>query len=206
MVTNKHRVFISYYHYDDQYYKDELLRQNTQYGLFEDYSVHQDEIDDSGKSSEDIRRIIRDNYIKDATVLLLLCGKNTKTRKHIDWELHAAMFNTQNNPKMGILVVNLPGTSNWRRAGLAEDRELVSPGNCNWVHLATRADYENNYPDMPSRIIDNFIKDVPISVADWNTIDNNPDTIRQLIDNAFNRKGTNNYDHSTPLKGRNSTY
>ncbi len=58
---NKHKVFISYYHADDQKYKDELLRLNDIGELFLDYSVHEDEIDDEGKTSETIRKIIEMN-------------------------------------------------------------------------------------------------------------------------------------------------
>ena len=87
MYIPRHKVFISYYHHDDQYYKDKLisfneLNPNTWQiqSIFEDYSVHENEIDDTGLSSENIRCIIRDDYIKDATVLILLCGQNTKRR------------------------------------------------------------------------------------------------------------------------------
>lgn len=44
----RHKVFISYYHKDDQWYKDQLLALNEVYNLFDDYSVHEDEIDDTG--------------------------------------------------------------------------------------------------------------------------------------------------------------
>lgn len=58
-----HKVFISYYHADDQYYKNQLInmREYGYYGnsqsIFEDYSVHENEIDDTGLSSESIRHI-----------------------------------------------------------------------------------------------------------------------------------------------------
>ena len=118
MSIDRHRVFISYYHHDDQDYKDVLINMKefdwstmrTQ-SIFEDCSVHQDEIDDTYMTDEQIRKEIRDNYIKDATVLILLCGQNTKRRKFIDWEIHAAMYDSDVNPKMGILIINLPSIS-----------------------------------------------------------------------------------------------
>lgn len=204
MEYPKHKVFISYYHHDDQFYKDELLRQNSAFNLFEDYSVHENEIDDTGKNDETIRQIIRDQYIKDATVLILLCGLNTSKRKHIDWELHAAMFNTENNPKMGIIVVNLPEIKQWVRAHSDEEKELVLPGNKSWVTTSTRKDFEEKFPYMPRRIIDNFVAHVPISVVNWDRINNNPDVFRILIDNAYKRKWTNQYDHSALLSRYNS--
>lgn len=203
MIISKHKVFISYYHKEDQNYKNELLRLNSIYDIFDDNSVHENDIDDTGLTSERIRQIIRDDYIQDATVLILLCGQNSKKRKHIDWEIHAAMFDTVDNPKMGILVINLPTSNNVCRAGENEDKILVNP-NGNWVSLSDRNEYEKSYPDMPSRIIDNFVKGVPISVVDWNRISSNIYILKELINNAFDRRKTNEYDHSAPLRRQNT--
>ena len=204
----RHKVFISYYHADDQFYKDYLINMkeydNYNYqSIFDDYSVHEDEIDDTGLTSEQIRRIIRDDYIRDATVLILLCGRNTKRRKHIDWEIHAAMYDSSLNPKMGILVINLPSIVQYVRAGQAEEKTLISD-NTNWVHLDTRQELEEAYPFMPSRIIDNFVKEVPISVVEWDTIANDPEKLKVLIHYAFERRKTNQYDHSALLRRKNS--
>lgn len=210
--TPRHKVFISYYHADDQWYKDELLRQNEVSGdaLFLDWSVHEDEIDDTSLTSEQIRQIIRDDYIKDATVLILLCGENSRYRKHIDWEVHAAMFNTQKNPQMGILVINLPTITQSCRAHGDGEKTLVSPGG-SWITFSTRTEYETAYPYMPERIIDNFFAGVsdgeiiPISVVDWNRISGNPDVLKELVHIAYERGKTfKHYDHSRKLRGRNS--
>lgn len=203
----RHKVFISYFHRDDQFYKDYLINMSDYYkgqlvSIFEDYSVRDNEIDDT-LPAERIRCIIRDEYIKDATVLILLCGQNTKCRKHIDWEIHAAMFNTENNPQMGILVINLPTVDQYIRASTNEEKALISD-NTSWVSLSSRSEYERAYPYMPSRIIDNFIKGVPITVVDWTTIAHSPERLKKLIDLAFLRRYSNQYDHSTPLKKHNS--
>ena len=210
MYIPRHKVFISYYHQDDQAYKDYLINMQEinpqtwqQQSIFEDYSVHENEIDDTGLTSEQIRCIIRDEYIKDATVLILLCGQNTRKRKHIDWEIHAAMFDSEKNPKMGILVINLPTISQSVRACSNEEKPLLLD-NGYWVSLQTRQGFEKHYPYMPSRIIDNFVKDVPITVVEWNRIQNNPQTLKQLIDNAYNRRVEVTYNHSTPLRSQNS--
>ena len=210
MSIPRHRVFISYYHKEDQDYKDYLLGMRyfnsdkwAWESIFEDYSVHENEIEDEGLTSEQIRRIIRDEYIKDATVLILLCGQNTKRRKHIDWEIHAAMYNSEVNPQMGIVVINLPNIKQYIRAGEEADKPLLS-SDPNWTSLKSRAEIEEKYPYMPSRIIDNFEKYKPITVVDWDRISNNPQILMQLIDNAFNRRKSFTYDHSAPLRRNNS--
>ena len=210
MYIPRHKVFISYYHHDDQTYKDYLINMQElnpdtwQFqSIFEDCSVHENEIDDTGLTSEQIRCIIRDEYIKDATVLILLCGQNTRKRKHIDWEIHAAMYDSDKNPQMGILVINLPNINQSVRASTNEEKPLLSD-NGHWFSLKTRQEFEQYYPYMPSRIIDNFIKDVPITVVEWNRVQDNPQILKQLIDNAYSRRFEVTYDHSAPLRRQNS--
>lgn len=210
MSIARHRVFISYYHHDDQRYKDYLIKMQEfnietmqMQSIFEDFSVHEKEIDDAGLSSEQIRCIIRDEYIKDATVLILLCGKNTKKRKHIDWELHAAMYDSPANRQMGIIVINLPTIKQGIRASSEEEKPLLSDFG-QWYSIDNRAEFEAQYPYMPSRIIDNFVKEVPITVVEWSRIENHPTILKQLIDNAFNRRFDFTYDHSSQLRRQNS--
>lgn len=210
MYVPRHKVFISYYHHDDQTYKDILINMQELnpdtwqlQSIFEDCSVHENEIDDTGLTSEQIRCIIRDEYIKDATVLILLCGQNTRKRKHIDWEIHAAMYDSDKNPQMGILVINLPTINQSVRASTNEEKPLLSD-NGHWFSLKTRQEFEQYYPYMPSRIIDNFIKDVPITVVEWNRVQGDPQILKQLIDNAYSRRFEVTYDHSTPLRRQNS--
>ena len=210
MKISRHKVFISYYHKDDQIYKNELINyaffnfENGKYeSIFEDYSVNDGDIDDTNMSSEQIRRKIRDEYIKDATVLILLCGKNTKYRKHIDWEIHAAMYDSEENPQMGIIVINLPSINQNVRVSCDEEKEIVCP-NSTWRSINSRKEFEESYPYMPDRIIDNFEKHVPITVVDWSVIHNKSMSLMKLIDNAYNRRKDINYDHSRPLRRRNS--
>lgn len=210
MSIARHRVFISYYHHDDQRYKDYLIKMQEfnietmqMQSIFEDFSVHENEVDDTGLSSEQIRCIIRDEYIKDATVLILLCGENTKKRKHIDWELHAAMYDSPANRQMGIIVINLPTINQGIRASSEEEKPLLSDFG-QWYSIDNRAEFEAQYPYMPSRIIDNFVKEVPITVVEWSRIENHPTILKQLIDNAFNRRFDFTYDHSSPLRRQNS--
>lgn len=199
---NKHKVFISYHHASDELYRDHLLRLSHHYDLFDDYSVRIGEIDDN-LPAESIRVKIRDSYIKNATVLILLCGLETKNRKHVDWEIHAAMFNTENNPQLGIVVINLPGVKNRVRAFTDEEKRLVSP-NSTWTSLNSREQYESAYQHMPVRIIDNFVKDVPISVVDWETVQSHPSMLKELVDIAFKRRKQIKYDHSRIIRRNNS--
>lgn len=212
MDIPRHKVFISYYHKDDQQYKDYLINMqewNSQtwqlQSIFEDYSVRENDIDDTGLTSEQIRRIIRDEYIKEATVLILLCGQNTKRRKHVDWEIHAAMYDSELNPQMGILVINLPTISQSMISNSESEKDIMGPF-INWEPLnKDLSSLKAKYPYLPERILENLARDdVQISIVNWNVISNDTSKLKELIDNAYNRRKSNKYDHSTPLRRQNS--
>lgn len=212
MNIPRHKVFISYYHKDDQQYKKHLLsmkERNSQtwqvQSIFDDCSVRENEIDDTGLTSEQIRCIIRDEYIKDATVLILLCGQNTRKRKHVDWEIHAAMYDSEKNPQMGILVVNLPSISQSMISN-SDREETIMGENINWTPLNKDINsLKNKYAYLPERIIENLAKDdVRISIVNWDVIANDTNKFKELIDNAYNRRKSNKYDHSRPLRRQNS--
>lgn len=104
--TRKHKVFISYHHKNDQQYKDELvsLLRND----LVDKSVHDDDIDDRNIKTVTIRQKIRDDFIADATVTVVLVGPETCTRKHVDWEIGSSLRKTKKNSRCGMLGIVLP--------------------------------------------------------------------------------------------------
>ena len=124
------------------------------------------------------------------------------------------MFDTDNNPKMGIIVVNLPSIcgKNCVHVGQEDEKRIIGNPNTNWFQIKSRTEYENKYPYVPSRIIDNFTSQltendlVSITVVDWDTIKDNKEVLKTLIDNAFKRSRSKNlhYNHSSPLRSRNS--
>lgn len=114
------------------------------------------------------------------------------------------MFNSEKNPKMGIIVINLPTISQNVKVSCEEEKEIVAP-NSNWIRLTTRDEYERNYPYLPKRILDNLVYGAEITIVDWNTIyDDDYNKLMTLIDNAFKRRKTVKYDHSEHLRKRNS--
>jgi len=89
----KHKVFISYYHKQDEKYRTLFERKFGH--LFINKSVGLGEID-SDNSTDYIKRLIQQNYISDSSVVLVLVGPKTYCRKHVDWEISAGL-----NKKVG---------------------------------------------------------------------------------------------------------
>ena len=98
----RHKVFISY-HDEDRGYKDRFVR-NMGDSII-DESVQVDDIDDTNLQVETIRRRIRDDYIADATVAIVLVGPCTWQRKHVDWEIGSSLRDTKNNSRCGLLGI-----------------------------------------------------------------------------------------------------
>ena len=118
----RHKVFISYYH-EDQAYKDWFVRMMGDDIV--DESVEDGDIDDDNLATETIRQYIRDGFIRDATVTIVLIGPCTWQRKHVDWEIGSSLRATRLNSRCGMLGILLPNHPN---AGAARYRlNLVPP-------------------------------------------------------------------------------
>jgi hypothetical protein len=107
MTTKVHKVFVSYHHTNDQGYRDkfETILQNSGSSLIK--SVQMGEIDPNIQT-DTIRRKIRDEYLRDSTVTVVLVGAETWKRKHVDWEIGSSIRDTQYNPRSGLLGILLP--------------------------------------------------------------------------------------------------
>jgi MTH538 TIR-like domain (DUF1863) len=199
------KAFITYHHDNDQAYKDEIVRINNAYNIFDDYSVSTGGISDD-LPTQTIRRKIRDEYLRDSTVTILLAGTETAGRKHVDWELKSSMIDGPINKKSGILVINLPSVGcNFYTASHPQEKEMVYPDNVSWTTITERQEYENRYPYMPERIIDNLIdSNVRISVVPWARIANNPNHLQFLINATSTDRFACDYDLSRPMRMANS--
>lgn len=198
-----HKVFISYHHANDQWYKDELSKFATQHQIFDDQSVDSGDIDDD-LDDESIREKIRDEYLKDTSVTILLVGTETKHRKHVDWEIYSSMYDGKVNKKSGILVITLPCTNctNYHAAHDGE-KTAIYPTTTEWISIPNKAEYERHYPYLPDRIIDNLLAPgVQISVTNWDKI--NVATLTFLVNAAYNDRRSSEYDLSRKMRRANS--
>lgn len=100
----KHKVFISYYHKDDQNYRNRFKELFEH--LFINKSVELGDID-TDVSTEYIKYLIQQDYITDTSVLVVLVGPKTYCRKHVDWEISAAL-NKKVGGYSGLLGLLLP--------------------------------------------------------------------------------------------------
>lgn len=170
-MSSRHKVFVSYHHANDQEYR-ELFE-----GLFSDVydimvskSVEIGDINPNLKT-DTIRQKIRDEFLRDSTVTVVLIGAETWKRKHVDWEIGASIRDTKLNPRSGLLGILLP----------TYPRPPGKP-------------YNYYYSTIPPRLHDNIERGYA-KIYNWN---DNPRTVQSWIHEAFVRRHEIDPDNSYP--------
>ncbi len=104
----RHKVFVSYHHANDQAYRNyfEKLFVDT-HDIMVSKSVQIGEISPN-LQTETIRQKIRDEYLGDSTVTIVLIGSQTWQRKHVDWEIGSSIRETMNSSRSGLLGMCIP--------------------------------------------------------------------------------------------------
>lgn len=172
-----HKVFISYYHNDDQVYKNWFV-QNCG-SLFINKSVEHGDIN-TDISTDYIKQLIQsDDFLADASVLIVLCGANTWGRKHVDWEISGAL-SSKVGGYAGVMGILLPSY------------QLLPNGN-----------YQ--YENIPPRLADN-IKTGYADMYLWNTVCASLQSVSNAIETAFQKRTQSNLiDNSRIQAQRNSS-
>lgn len=162
VATTRHKVFISYHHRGDEEYKKIFCRRLD--SSFVDKSVEENDIDPR-LMIDTIRQKIRDDFIADATVTVVLIGRCTWQRKHVDWEIGSSLRDTKLNSRCGLLGILLPTHFDYGRG-------------------------KYNHRLIPPRLADNCGgKEAFAAIYDW------PDPwdairVREWIHQAFERRST----------------
>lgn len=195
-----HRVFVSYHHKNDQEYKKVLVDWAKENKIFDDYSVGLGDIPEDWDDQK-VRETIRDEYLRESTVTIVLVGTETKFRKHVDWEIYSSMHDGTKNKKSGIIVILLPSAkSTYYTCGFDNEKSIYPEQK--WISITERSEYERRFPYMPARIIDNLLKSgVNISVINWDKV--TVENLTLMIENAYKNRANQDYDMTRPMRDRN---
>ena len=174
-MSNRHKVFVSYHHALDEAYKTKFERFGSIFDVLVPGSVNDGDID-SNLPAETIRQKIRDEYLRDTSVTVVLIGAETWQRKHIDWEIGSSIRQTAYNPRSGLLGILLP------------------------TYPRTDASKYNPHT-IPPRLYVN-IKCEFATIFNWS---DNSTTVQGWIHDAYVRKSTKQPDNSRESFGKNRT-
>ena len=104
----RHKVFVSYHHKNDQGYRNRFEKLFCEiFNIMDSRSVNDSDVI-SHWNDEAISQKIRNKYLSDSTVTVVLIGNETWKRKHVDWEIAASVRDTNNSPRSGLLGIYLP--------------------------------------------------------------------------------------------------
>jgi hypothetical protein len=173
-MGDRHKVFVSYHHKNDQFYRDQFEKLLTDTDIAVIRSVQIGEIDDQNLSDERIRQVIRDQYLRDPTVTIVLIGTETLNRKHVDWEIGSSIRRTEKNPRAGLLGIILPTHPDYYTG-------KFTPGL------------------IPPRLYDNFECGYA-KIYNWTS---NSTSIQEWIHDAFEARNQTDPDNSRPSFRRN---
>ena len=106
----RHKCFISYHH-SDQKYVDEFVRKfSSERRVFIARALgtgFATDIIDS-RDTDYVMRRIRELYLRDSTVTIVMLGRCTGARRYVDWEIQSSLRRGQTVTPNGLLGVRLP--------------------------------------------------------------------------------------------------
>jgi hypothetical protein len=110
----KRRIFISFDHDDTDKVNGFLGLRN----IIDHFEFYNHKLDHRIKSndSEYVGRVIREEYIKPASVVVVLIGNRTAYSDWVNWEIKECIRQGK-----GILAIRLPGTNGPVPAGIPEE-------------------------------------------------------------------------------------
>lgn len=106
----RHKVFISYHHDDEIEVSEFLETFDYERKVFISRALGMDMEQDIIDSSDTdyVMRRIRQLYLKDSTVTIVLIGKCTWARRYVDWEIQASLRRGTTTTPNGLLGIKLP--------------------------------------------------------------------------------------------------
>lgn len=127
-------------------------------------------------ATETIRQKIRDEFIADASVTVVLIGPETWKRKHVDWEISSSIRDTKNNPRCGLIGILLPTYPNYDSIKNTYNGKTIPP---------------------------RLQKNIDCGFATIHVWNENPAIVANWIHNAFERRDKMNPDNSYPMFANN---
>ena len=170
-MTTRHKVFVSFHHENDEEYRKKFERIFN--NIYVSKSVDIGDIDPN-LNTETVRRKIREEYLGDTSVTVVLVGKETWKRKHVDWEISASIRKIKISPRSGLLGIILPTHTDY-------NKKTYTP----YI--------------IPPRLYDN-IECKYAKIYDWS---NNANVVQNWIHQAFLRKNQTDPNNTRLLFAKN---
>jgi len=141
----KRKVFISYHH-DDQDEVEDFLDKFEDSFISKILGVSDEDDFIDSDDTDYIMRTIREKYLTDSTVTIVLLGKCTWSRKYVDWEIASTLRNDSSNKRSGLLIITLKSEADGKKrlparakANDKRDSDGSQTGYARWMKYPTSA-------------------------------------------------------------------
>jgi hypothetical protein len=116
----RRKCFISYHHHDEREVQDFIQAFDHDRDILISRGIGASMAGDiiNSNNSDYIMRRVREDYLRDSTVTIVMVGSNTWGRKFVDWEIAASLRNTALSNRNGLMAITLPSVAG------AADRQL----------------------------------------------------------------------------------
>ena len=116
----KHRCFVSYHKVNSAAVKS-FVEEFADVFTAKTVGVTDEDDFINSEDTEYVMRRIREKYLSNTTVTIVLIGECTKARKYVDWEIASSLRNDPVNGRSGLLGINMKSVGS---RGLAPRRLL----------------------------------------------------------------------------------
>lgn len=111
----RHKCFVSYHHEDDDEVAAFIDRFSDVF-VARALGVSNGDTDLINSTRPDyVMRRIRELYLRDSTVTIVMIGACTSARRYVDWEIASSLRDDTNNKRSGLMAIELPSVSSKRR-------------------------------------------------------------------------------------------
>lgn len=144
LSQRRRKCFISYHHDDEAEVRDFIREFDHVRDTFIARGIGAGMPGDvlSSENRDYIMRRVRESYLRDSTVTIVMVGKCTWVRRYVDWEIASTLRNDPRNARSGLLGIVLPSAA---RAPKAPVRLLdnlgagTAAGYAKWYHYPSNA-------------------------------------------------------------------
>lgn len=111
----RRKCFISYHH-DDEAEVQEFIEEfdhDQDVLIARGIGAHMSGDIINSSNADYIKSQIRQKYLRDTTVTIVLVGKCTWARRFVDWEIGASLRNTSTASRSGLMAITLPSAAEY---------------------------------------------------------------------------------------------
>ena len=108
--ATRHKCFVSY-HQKNESEVEAFIEKFGEVFIAKVLGVSNDDDFVNSTKTDYVMRQIRETYLTDSTVTLVMIGKCTWARRYVDWEIAATLRNDPKNKRSGLLGIVLPSAS-----------------------------------------------------------------------------------------------